>query len=99
MSTLSHTSLPTPLDKLLTPNRLAELLCLKVSTIRKLSSPGQYTPNALPEPIRIGGKLRWEPSVVRRWIDIKYGRVSDPEKTLKRRGRPRGSKNKAQEVR
>lgn len=98
MSTPLELSSPS-LEKLLDSHALAEVLCLSVNTVRKLASPGFANPKTLPKAIRLGGKLRWDPAEVRRWIDAKYGRFPNPTIAIKKRGRPRKTDGITQGVR
>jgi len=43
--------------------RLAKLLCLGVRTIRTHDAAGK-----LPQPIRIGGSVRWHLEEIKRWL-------------------------------
>lgn len=51
------------LTPLLTVNQLADLLQLSTRSVWRLRKGGQ-----LPEPVVIGGTVRWDRAVVRRWI-------------------------------
>lgn len=51
------------LEPLLTPTQVAELLAIKVTTVRAYAERG-----SLPR-VRIGGRLRFRPSDVHLWIE------------------------------
>ncbi|WP_420402438.1 helix-turn-helix transcriptional regulator [Nisaea sp.] len=53
-------------ERLLTPDEMVSLLCLP--SRRALYTALHAYPETLPPPIRIGKRLRWLESVVKRWM-------------------------------
>ena len=53
----------TTLRELITANQLADMLSISERTLYRLKSIGQ-----LPEPIVLGGSVRWRLTEVREWI-------------------------------
>lgn len=59
----SNDTKSTMLRELITANQLADMLSISERTLYRLKSIGQ-----LPEPIVLGGSVRWRLAEVREWI-------------------------------
>jgi predicted DNA-binding transcriptional regulator AlpA len=53
-----------PLGELISANQLADLLCISERSLYRLKST-----HLLPEPIRLGGNVRWRLYEIRKWIE------------------------------
>lgn len=75
-------------EKLLTVGEVAEWMSCSIPTIYRWINSGEF-----PEPMRIGGSVRWRASDIRAFLDGKFGSEPKPPKprsggnTLRRKPR------------
>lgn len=61
-------ALPEPLERLLTPDEVSELLGVPIKTLYRWSYLRRHGEDAGPQYVKVGGHLRYPPSAIRDFL-------------------------------